>query len=246
MTPPAKVRVLVVDDNPLVRNLMVTALQPICEVIAAGDGGDALLKAVEEPPELIIADYRMPGLDGRQLFEKLRGREATRNIPFIFLASRGDIEDRLRPLVGSEDFLQKPFFVEDLVRMAKKVVDRLNLESLQRQASRPGVIQGRLEEMGAAELMQSLEMGQKSCRLFLRRANDACEMFFAAGQCKDARLGRLEGDEAVYQALTWADGEFEIDFAGTSNRTTTTRSTTGLLMEAMRLLDEANANRVGS
>jgi len=253
----AKVRVLVVDDNPLVRDLMVRGLEPICEVIAASDGGDALLKAVEDPPGLIISDYRMPGLDGRQLYEKLRGREATRHIPFIFLASRGDIEDRLRPAVGHEDFLQKPFFVGDLVRLAKRVVERLHLEYLQRQASRPGVIQGRLEEMGVAELMQSLEMGQKSCRLSLRHGAENCELYFAAGQCKDARLvvsppgrteplGSIDGDEAVFQAVNWTDGEFEIDFAGTSDRTTTTRSTTGLLMEAMRLLDEANANQVGS
>ena len=246
MSSAAKVRVLVVDDNPLLRGLMLRGLEPICEVIAASDGGDALLKAVEDPPGLIVSDFRMPGLDGRQLYEKLRGREATRHIPFIFLASRSDIEDRLRPLVGPEDFLQKPFFVDDLVRMAKRVVDRLHLENLQRQASRPGVIQGRLEEMGAAELMQSLEMGQKSCRLTLRRAGETCELYFAAGQCKDARRGQTEGDEAVYQAVNWTEGEFEIDFAGTSDRTTTTRSTTGLLMEAMRLLDEANANRVES
>ena len=66
-------------------------------------------------------------------------------------------------------------------------------------------------------------------------------MYFAAGQCKDAKVGSVEGDEAVFQAIGWTDGEFEIDFAGSSDRTTTTRSTTGLLMEAMRLMDEANA-----
>ena len=52
----------------------------------------------------------MPGLDGRQHFEKLRGREATRHIPFLFMASRTDIEEKLRPLVdGVEDFIAKPF-----------------------------------------------------------------------------------------------------------------------------------------
>jgi CheY-like chemotaxis protein len=246
MSSNGKVRVLVVDDNPLIRDLIVRGLEPFCDVVAAGDGGDALLKAVEDPPGLIISDFRMPGLDGRQLYEKLRGREATRHIPFIFLASRGDIEDRLRPHVGFEDFLAKPFFVADLVRLARRVVERLHLENLQRQASRPGVIQGRLEEMGVAELMQSLEMGQKSCLLSLRRGGETCELYFAAGQCRDARLGGLEGDEVVFQVVNWTEGEFEIDFSASSDRTNTTRSTTGLLMEAMRLLDEANANRVES
>ena len=194
-------RVLVVDDNPLVRDLMAQALDPLCDVIIAADGADALLKAVDEPPDLIITDFKMPGLDGRQLYEKLRGREATRNTPFIFVASRGDIEEKLRPLVAAEDFLPKPFFVADLVRVAKKVVDRLHLEKLQQRAARPGVIQGRLEEMGVAELMQSLEMGQKSCRLTLRRGDASGELYFSAGQCKDARLGELEGDAAVFQVV---------------------------------------------
>src|SRR5271169_6259199 len=158
------VSVLVADDNPLVRELMVQALDPICHVIVATDGADALLKAVDSPPDLIVTDYKMAGLDGRQLYEKLRGRDATRHTPFIFVASRGDIEEKLRPMVVAEDFLPKPFFVADLVRLAKKIVDRLHLEKLAQHAARPGVIQGRIEEMSVSELIQSLEMGQKSCR----------------------------------------------------------------------------------
>jgi CheY-like chemotaxis protein len=184
----------------------------------------------------------MPGLDGRQLFEKLKGRENTRDIPFVFVASRGDIEEKLRPSVGSgvEDFIPKPFFIADLVRQTKKIVDRLHLEKMQKHAARPGVIQGRLEEMSVTELMQSLEMGQKSCRLTLRHAGELAELFFTAGQCRHAQLGAAEGDAVVYQTIAWPEGEFEIDFGAGSDRETTTHSTTGLLMEAMRLMDEAN------
>jgi CheY-like chemotaxis protein len=189
----------------------------------------------------------MPGLDGRQLFEKLRGRQSTRHIPFLFMASRADIEERLRPLVdGVEDFVTKPFLVKDLVRITKKVVDRLHLEKLQTKASRPGVIQGRLEEMSMIDLMQSLEMGQKSCRLIVQKGAERGELYFASGQCRDARSGEIEGDDAVYRVVLWTEGEFEIDFnaANASTRTSTTRTTTGLLMEAMRLMDEASRDEV--
>lgn len=243
------VRLLVADDNPLVLDLIAKGMEPYCEVVTATDGADALLKIVDGPPDVILCDYKMPGLDGRQLFEKLRAREQTRHIPFLFVASRSDIEERLRPLVdGVEEFIAKPFFVKDLVRIAKKVVDRLHLEKLQKLASRPGVIQGRLEEMGITDLMQSLEMGQKSCRLMIRKGSEQGELYFANGQCRDAKLGKLEGDNAVYRIIGWTEGEFEIDFnaANASSRTTTTRSTTGLLMEAMRLMDEANRDAVGT
>jgi CheY-like chemotaxis protein len=242
MSGPSTIRVLVVDDNPLVRGLLADGLAPLGEIFPAADGADALLKAIDDPPDLIITDYRMPGLDGRQLFEKLRGREQTRHIPFLFLASRGDIEEKLLPLVeGVEDFIPKPFFIKDLVGRVKKVVDRLRLQKLQTKAARPGVIEGRLEELGIADLMQSLEMGQKSCRLTVRRGSENCEMFFAAGQCKHARRGDVEGEEAVYPVVHWTEGEFEIDFTGTTEQTTITRSTAGLLMESMKLLDEANS-----
>ena len=108
---------------------------PHCDAHAAADGADALLKIVDDPPDLVVCDYRMPGLDGRQLYEKLRARQQTQSIPFIFLASRSDIEEKLRPIVeGVEEFIPKPFFLKDLVRSAKKVVDRLQLEKLQKRA----------------------------------------------------------------------------------------------------------------
>lgn len=242
MSATKNIRVLVVDDNPLVRALVVEGLAGLGEIISAPDGADALLKVIDDPPDLIITDYRMPGLDGRQLFEKLRLREQTRHIPFVFLASRGDIEEKLRPLVdGVEDFVPKPFFIKDLAGRAKKVVDRLRLEKLQKRAARPGVIEGRLEELGITDLMQSLEMGQKSCRLTARRGSETCEMFFTGGQIKHARRGDVEGEEAVYPVVQWTEGEFEIDFTGASDRETITRGTTGLLMESMRLMDEANS-----
>jgi CheY-like chemotaxis protein len=239
MTPIKGVKVLVVDDNALVLDLLMKGLAPHCEAAAAADGADALLKIVDDPPDLIICDYRMPGLDGRQLYEKLRARQQTKQIPFIFLGSRADVEEKLRPIVeGVEEFVVKPFFVKDLVRRTKKVIDRLTLEKLQRRTVRPGVIQGRLEEMSILDLMQSLEMGQKSCRLTIRHEEDTCELFFALGQCADARLGSYEGESAVFQVVRWPAGDFEIDFNAAPERATISRTTTGLLMEALRLMDE--------
>jgi CheY-like chemotaxis protein len=246
MAPIKDVKVLVVDDNALILDLLMRGLSPHCDARAAADGADALLKIVDDPPDLVVCDYRMPGLDGRQLYEKLRGRAQTKQIPFIFLASRSDIEEKLRPIVdGVEEFIPKPFFLKDLVRSAKKVVDRLHLEKLQNRAVRPGVIQGRLEEMGMMDLMQSLEMGQKSCELTIRHNGEICVMGFAGGHCKDAKLGKLEGEPAVFQAVRWQAGDFEINFNAQAAREIISRTTTGLLMEALRLVDEEQREATG-
>jgi len=235
-----RVRVLVVDDNLHMRELIARGLEPHAEVDIASDGVDALLKAVDQTPDMIVSDYKMPGMDGRQFYEKLRGREATKTTPFIFVASRSEIEEKLRPLVdGIEDYIQKPFFVKELVRRAKKVIDRLALEKLQQRAARPGVLEGRLEEMNIIDLLQTLEMGQKSGRLTVRQGAEQCEMYFTGGVCKHATNGTQVGEEAVCRVIQWDKGEFEIDFNANSEKVSIERTTQGLLMEALRLVDEA-------
>jgi CheY-like chemotaxis protein len=241
------VKILVVDDNPAVLNLLRQGMEICGTVITASDGTDGLLKAIEEKPDLIVSDYQMPGLSGLQLYEKLRARDDTRKTPFIFLANKADIDEKLRQFTDAvEDYIAKPFFLRDVVSRAKKVADRLHLEKLQTSARRPGVIDGRLEEMNVIDLFQSLEMGQKSCSLTLTGGGGKCVIFMENGQVYDAVCGSLVGDEAVYKAVEWGEGTFEIDFSGKSSERRTTRSTQGLLMEGMRLLDEARRDQVES
>lgn len=239
------VKILVVEDNPAVLELLRQALESCGDIVTASDGADALLKAIEERPDLILSDYQMPGLNGRQLYEKLRAREETKKTPFIFLASKGDIEEKLRQFLtdGVEDYITKPFFVREVAGRTKKLADRLHLEKLQTKARRPGVIEGRLEEMNVIDLFQSLEMGQKSCSLTLSRGSEKCQVFLENGQVYDAALGKLAGDQAVYKVVEWNDGAFEIDFSGKSSQRRTTKSTQGLLMEALRLLDESRRDQ---
>jgi CheY-like chemotaxis protein len=235
------VKVLLVDDNPLVLDLLRRALEPIAALTTMRDGADALLKAIDEPPDLLIADYSMPGMDGRQLFEKLKGRAATARIPIILVASRADINEKLKPLEDrAEDFLEKPFFIKEAAARLKKVIDKIALEKMAREAPGDGQVRGSLAQMNVVDLLQSLQMGQKTCALTITRNGESCQVFFSEGQINDALYGDLQGDSAVYKVLCWPEGNFLIDFTRNSREQTTTRSTQGLLMEGLRLLDEAN------
>jgi CheY-like chemotaxis protein len=238
---PANVNVLLVDDNPMVRELLRTALAPMCNLSMAADGTDALLRAIETPPDLIVTDYTIPGLDGRQLLEKLKARANTTKIPVIMVASRADITEKLKMLQDSlEDYIEKPFFIKEATTRIKKVIDKIALEKMAREAPGDSVLRGSLAQMNIMDLFQSLEMGHKSCKLTLSNAGEKCEMFFSEGQINHAIFGSTKGDEAVYKVMGWTDGSFQIDFTGTSKENTITRSTQGLLMEGLRLLDEAN------
>jgi hypothetical protein len=102
-----------------------------------------------------------------------------------------------------------------------------------------GVVRGNLSQMNVIDLMQSLEMGRKSCQLTLTNEGEKCEVFFAEGQVKHATYGELVGDAAVFKVLRWTGGNFQLDFEGKTDKETTQLNTQGLLMEGLRLLDES-------
>ncbi len=239
---PANVKVLLVDDNPLVLEMLRQALTPLAQVTTARESADALLMAIDDPPDLVVADYTLPGMDGRQLFERLKSRANTARSAVILAASKNDIDERLKPLEDRvEDFLEKPFFIKDATARIKKVIDKIALEKMAREAPGDGRLRGTLAQMNVMDLLQSLEMGHKTCSLILTYEKQRCEMYFAEGQIQHAVYGDTRGDEAVYKVLEWTSGNFQIDFSGTTKEHTTTRSTQGLLMEGLRILDETRA-----
>lgn len=239
---PSNIKVLLVDDNPMILAMLRQSLSQFSTVQALSDGADALLKAIEEKPDLIITDYGMKGIDGRQLLEKIKARAATATIPVILMASKTEINEKLKALQDTvEDFIEKPFFVKEASARIKKLVDKIALEKMAREAAgADSVLRGSLAQMNVLDLLQSLDMGRKTCALTLTNNGDNCQMFFTDGQINHALYGKLKGDEAVYKVLTWGAGGFEIDFKGSSREQTTTQSTQGLLLEGLRLLDESN------
>ena len=233
------VKILLVDDNPMVLGMLQQALSAMGKVPVATDAADALLKAIEDVPDVLICDYRMPGMDGRQLLEKLKSRPATAGIAVILMASKADISERFSMQDPIEDYLEKPFFLKDAIHRIKRVVDRIALEKMAKAESADGVLRGSLTQMNVIDLVQSLEMGRKSCLLTMTNGDDKCEIYFNQGQAKHATYGPITGDPAVFKVLRWTEGNFQIDFNGKSDLETTTLNTQGLLMEGLRLLDEA-------
>ena len=237
----SNVKVLLVDDNPMVLGMLKQSLGTLGQIATANDAADALLKAVDDPPDLLVTDYRMPGMDGRQLIEKLRSRPATANFAAIILASKTDISERLSQQQDPvDDFVEKPFFLKEATRRIKRVIDKISLEKLTKAAPSDGVLRGSLSQMNVIDLMQSLEMGRKSCLLTLTKDDDKCDVYFTEGQVVHAVYGTLKGDEAVFKVLRWTGGNFQLDFEGKTSETSTQLNTQGLLMEGLRLLDEAN------
>src|ERR1700682_2230659 len=240
-----KFKLLLLDDNPMVLGMLQQALSSLAKVTSASDTADALLKAVDDPPDLVVCDYRMPGMDGRQLVEKLKSRPGPANFSSVLMASKGDIAERLSQQDSADDYLEKTFFLKDATRRIKRLIDRIALEKMAKTAPSDGVVRGNLSQMNVIDLMQSLEMGRKSCQLTLTKEGEKCEVFFVEGQVKHATFGALVGDAAVFKVLRWTGGNFQLDFEGKTDKETTQLNTQGLLMEGLRLLDESSRDSGG-
>jgi hypothetical protein len=161
------------------------------------------------------------------------------------MASKADIAEKLSPQDSADDYLEKPFFLKDATRRVKRMIDRIALEKMAKTAPSDGVVRGNLSQMNVIDLVQSLEMGRKSCLLTLTRDKDKCEMYFGEGQVTHAAYGSLKGDAAVLKVLSWTGGNFQINFEGKTNQQTTTLNTQGLLMEGLRQLDESRRDGGG-
>jgi DNA-binding response OmpR family regulator len=234
------VKLLLVEDNPMVLGMLQSALSPMADVSTATDAADAMLKAIDDPPDVLVVDYRMPGMDGRQLVEKLKSRASTAGISTVMMATRADISDKLGGIEPPvDDFVEKPFFLKDATQRIKRIIDKISLEKMAKTVPSDGVLRGNLLQMNVIDLVQSLEMGRKSCALTLTNKDEKCEMFFSEGQVTHAAYGSLAGDEAVFKVLRWVDGNFQIDFEGKTTQQTTRLNTQGLLMEGLRLFDES-------
>jgi DNA-binding response OmpR family regulator len=262
-------RILVVDDDAWILRMVTTVLEKRgYEIVVAHDGEEGLAKASKVNPDLIITDVMMPKIDGWALVKQLRATADLAFVPVIFLTALGSDEDRIRGFrLGADDYLAKPFRFEELdLRVAKALKRRGGEQSTREQirnsqpnikisdlaaqaaekkaatAGTPG-IHGTLDQLGLSSLLIVLEMERKSGLLVLQRGiGEVGRLFLRNGHVV---RGRMDGkphpknSEAIYYLLGWAEGSFEFTALEVDMEDEVRLSTTALLMEGARRLDEA-------
>jgi len=115
-------KVMVIDDSKTIRRTAETLLKKAgCEVLTATDGFEALSIIADNHPDLIFVDIMMPRLDGYQTCALIKHNELYRDIPVIMLSSKDGLFDRARGrIVGSEQYLTKPFTRDELLGAIKR------------------------------------------------------------------------------------------------------------------------------
>ncbi len=119
------VKVMVIDDSKTIRRTAETLLRKEgCEVVTAVDGFEALHKISDQQPQIIFVDIMMPRLDGYQTCALIKNNQMFRSTPVIMLSSKDGLFDKARGrIVGSEQYLTKPFTREELLGAIRRHVD---------------------------------------------------------------------------------------------------------------------------
>ena len=267
---PAERILIVDDDPWILRMVSTLLEKRGYAIHSAADGEEGLLRADQIRPELIIADVMMPKLDGWAMIKALRTRPELAIVPVIFLTALGSEEDRIKGFrLGADDYLPKPFRFEELELRVMNALKRgtqaraaaEGLAAAQPppipKSSRPPVpgtpqpkppgIHGTLEQLGLSSLLVILEMERKSGLLRVERAGATGRIFARQGRVVSARIEGQSvpedvrrGAAAVYHMLTWTAGRFDFNVVDVDMEDEVQASTTNLLMEGARLIDEAN------
>ena len=118
-------RVMVIDDSKTIRRTAETLLvREGCEVVTATDGFEALSKIADQNPQIIFVDIMMPRLDGYQTCALIKNNQTFKSVPVIMLSSKDGLFDKARGrIVGSEEYLTKPFSREELLGAIRKYVN---------------------------------------------------------------------------------------------------------------------------
>lgn len=229
-------KILVVEDEPLTRDVLQAALEKDYVVVFAPDGSKGYETAVKELPDLIISDYMMPIMDGMQLLQKIRGTEELKRIPFLFLTAKSRIEDKIEGLEqGASEYLSKPFSIRELQLRVGRLV-----EDAQYRRSSAGALQGQLSEISLPDILHIINSNRKSGELVVTTSSfrEPIYIYFDEGNVVNASYGKSTGLKAFFRSLTLEQGSFTFETKPISIKHLIKERMENLLLEGFRQMDE--------
>jgi CheY-like chemotaxis protein len=233
-------KLLVVDDSRLILQMVYDFFMAQGYRVDLADDGQAALEYLErQTPDVIVSDILMPGMDGWELFGKIREREATSETPFVFLTTEKELPERLRGFrIGADDYVTKPFEVEELHARVERILQfRRILDAARR--GEGSMLAGSVEHLGLPDLLQMLAMNGKDAEVEVAQKNRNGWIRFRAGEIVHAEAGGVTGIKALYRMLGWEQAGFRVtEPTGEQGPRSVTGRVNNLVMDGMVSLDE--------
>jgi two-component system OmpR family response regulator len=255
-------RILVVDDDLWIQRTTASVLgQQGHQVSLAGDAPSAFALASRIRPHVVVTTVTLPALDGWSWWERLRALPACAETPIVFLLPPGgDASGEIAGAEPRDQRLRKPFRGEDLERTIVAVLgdEPMDVATSETPLSdrphravdphkpsaghRPlSALRGELDQISLSSVLVVLEMERKSGILIIEHGRDIGRMFLRKGRIIRALIEEppVSGAAAVYQMVTWGQGSFDFLAGDVGGVDEIQASTTYLLMEGARRMDEA-------
>ena len=243
-------KILIVDDDPWIARMVKTMMESRGHTVdTAKEGQEGLEKAFSFLPDLIITDVLMPNMNGWSFVRALRSHEEMALVPVIFLTGLNSDEDRILGFrLGADDYLPKPFRFEELNLRVEKALRnsrrmRAQVQDMSGQPSgqvEQADLNGDLGQLGISSLLTFLAMEGKSGVLTIKGPWTG-RVFLKGGQPMSASIEdqRWTGSDAIYEMLTWTTGKFSFSAVEVDMANQIMMSTTHLLLEGAKRIDEA-------
>lgn len=226
--------ILIVDDDESTHDVLGEYLGLSgYQILNAYNGLEGLNLLREQLPDLVLLDVQMPELDGFQLLEQARRERALAEIPVLMLTSLDRYNLKVKGLeMGADDYIVKPFNRAEILARIK-----LALRRSQRYRRASSAMSGELAAISLAELLQTMEMGRRTCTIFLPEVD--ARIFMESGAVVRLEQGRFNGKEALQRILFREQGCFEVrldDLPADLEKVPV--GVSGLLLNALTCLDE--------
>ena len=203
----------------------------------ATDGNLALQKALELKPALVVIDAGLRSIPACRFAQILRTNRQGNDLAIVFVGAEGEeIEGFVR---HRDAFFSRPLNRSQLSAYVEKHFKRL--EQAQQFLQQKQEVKGSLDQLGIIDLLQFFGLNSKNGTLYLARGAERGTVLLENGQVVNARLGRVDGEKALYRLLLWSSGTFRFSPGAVAGPIKISAPTDHLIMEGLRLGDEAAA-----
>ena len=209
-------RILVVDSDEQVASILSVKLKHAgFEAATTGDSPDALSIIPQFKPDIIVSEMILPKMSGIDFMKRVKMNPETMHIPFVFLSSSRDVENKILALdMGAAAVLAKPLFINDLLENIKKILGDYELKG--GAADEENAPSGDISDISVLNILSILLENQSSGEVEFSSSSDKKGVIF----CDSGNVVRAEtsdsenrdGMEELYKILSWSDGTFSVNY----------------------------------